>query len=392
MRPIYVDHAATTPLRPEVLRAMLPYLEEHFGNPSSIHSPGRRARTALDETRERVAAALGARHQEIVLTAGGTDANNLAIQGVALAQRERGNHIVVSSVEHHSVLDTALFMQRLGFEVTQLSVDRVGRVVPEALKEAIRLTTVLISVMHANNEVGTIQPIGVLSEIAHERGILFHTDAVQSVGTLPVQVDRLGCDLLTLSAHKFGGPKGAGALYVRRNTPLVPHLHGGGQERNRRAGTQNVAGAVGMAEALQLALLEQDAAARHLRNLRARLVQGLTARIPNVVVNDAGEDKTLPGLVSLCFPGIEGESLLMNLDMQGVAASSGSACTSGSLEPSHVLLAMGLPVEVAKGSLRVSLGRSNIEEEIDRLLDILPGIVERLYKVRASVSETTHCF
>lgn len=379
---IYLDHAATTPLDPEAFEAMLPFLKESYGNPSSVYRRGREARRALDEARDAVAALIGARSsREIVFTGGGSEADNFAIKGVAFANRDRGRHIVTTAIEHHAVLDAARFLESHGFDVTYVQPDAHGIVSPEAVGEAVRDDTILISVMHANNEVGTLQPIREIAAMARERGIVFHTDAVQTVGQIPVSVEELGCDLLSLAAHKFYGPKGVGALYVRRQTPIVPLIHGGGQEQERRAGTENVAGIVGMAKALERAVAGQKERGERIQALRDRMEQGLLAAIPGTRLNGHPQ-RRLPGHLNLSFKGIEGESLLLNLDMRGIEASSGSACTSGSIDASHVLLAMGLDRVTALGSIRFTLGKGNTDDEIDRVLEILPPLVEKLRSKR----------
>ncbi|HHV62887.1 MAG TPA: cysteine desulfurase NifS [Firmicutes bacterium] len=377
MEKIYLDHAATTPMRPEVLDAMLPYLKDRFGNPSSIHSFGREARKALDEARDKIAAIIGAGPDEIIFTSGGTEADNSAIKGIALARRDKGNHIITSSIEHHAVLDSCKALEKQGFKVTYLPVDQYGLVRPEDVRSAITDETILISIMHANNEVGTIEPIAEIARVAREKGVYFHTDAVQTVGQIPVNVEDLGVDMLSLSAHKFYGPKGVGALYVRKGVRALPFMHGGGQERGRRAGTENVPGIVGMAYALELAVKEMDENIKKVSGLRDALIRGVTERIDHVRVN-GHPVKRLPGNASFCFEFVEGESILLNLDMKGIAGSSGSACTSGSLEPSHVLLAMGLPHEIAHGSLRLTLGRDNTMEQVRYVLDVLPEIISKL--------------
>ncbi|MDI6869989.1 MAG: cysteine desulfurase NifS [Bacillota bacterium] len=377
MRHVYLDHAATTPTAPAVVEAMLPYFTERFGNPSSIYSWGREAKQAIEDARERVARALGALPQEIVFTSGGSEADNLAVKGVALASRSKGNHVITSAIEHHAVYDAAKFLESLGFEVTYVPVDQYAMVDPDDVRRAITPRTVLISIMQANNEVGTIQPIAEIGRVAREHQIPFHVDAVQAVGAIPVNVDELNADLLSLSAHKFYGPKGVGALYVRRGVRLVQLIHGGGQERKRRAGTENVPGIVGLAKALDLAIEGLRQYGTRIAALRDRLVKGVMEQIPRTRFNGHPTQR-LPNNASFCFEFVEGESLLLNLDLQGVAASSGSACTSGALEPSHVLLAMGLPHEVAHGSLRLTLGRDNTEEDVDYVLEILPEIVAKL--------------
>jgi len=377
MRRIYLDHAATTKPRPEVVEAMLPLLTDNYGNPSSIYSLGREAKRAVEEAREQVAAVLGAKPEEIYFTSGGSEADNLALQGVAWANERKGKHIITSSIEHHAVYDTCKFLQKRGFEITFVGVDHYGRVNPQEVAEAIREDTILISIMHANNEVGTIQPIAEIGEIARSRGVLFHTDAVQTVGAIPVNVNDLNCDLLSLSAHKFYGPKGVGVLYARKGTRFVPHIYGGAQERGRRAGTENTAGFVGLAKAITLAEEERERVQPRIKELRDRLRDGILARVDEVILTGHPEER-LPNNLSLCFRYVEGEALLLNLDLQGIAASSGSACTSGSLEPSHVLLAMGLEHEIAHGSLRLTLGRENTAEEIDYVVEAVATAVEKL--------------
>lgn len=373
---IYMDHAATTPVRPEVLEAMLPFYSERFGNPSSIYSWGQEALQALDAARESVAGSLGAHPEEIIFTGSGSESANMALKGLAWQLASKGNHIITSSIEHHAVLDTAKWLEQQGFSVTYLPVDSEGMVSVDDLRQAIRDDTILVSVMHANNEIGTIQPIEALADVCRERSVVMHTDAVQSMGLLPLDVRELPVNLLTLSAHKFYGPKGVGALYVRKGTRLHPLIHGGGQERKRRAGTENVAGIVGLAKGLELAQAERETLVPRLEALRDRLIAGL-ATIPEVRLNGHRVHR-LPNNVSFCFSYIEGEGLLLNLDMQGIAASSGSACTSGSLDPSHVLLALGLDHGTAHGSLRLSLGRTTTEADVDRVIEVMPGIVDRL--------------
>lgn len=374
---IYLDHAATTPLEPRVLEAMLPFLTEHFGNPSSIYGLGRAARTAIDRSREEVAAALGARPTEIVFTSGGTESDNAAIKGVVMAQQGKGNHIITAATEHHAVLHTCEWLQRLGYETTVLPVDGNGRVSPDQVERAIRPTTILITLMYANNEIGAIHPLAEIGLVARKHGVTFHTDAVQAGGALPIDVDALGVDLLSLSAHKFYGPKGVGVLYARRGTAWLPQQPGGGQERGRRSGTENTAGIVGLATALRLAVETLASNAAHCARLRDRLRDGLMAAIPDVTLNGDPEQR-LPNNLNLSFRRVEGESLLLNLDMHGIAASSGSACTAGSLDPSHVLSAIGLPRELAQGSLRLTVGRGTTDEQIERVLEILPGVVAKL--------------
>jgi len=372
-----MDHAATTYTKQEVLEEMMPYFKEVYGNPSSVHSFGREARKAVDLARERTAAALNASPEEIYFTAGGTESDNWAIKGVALANKDRGNHIITTSIEHHAVLHTCQYLEKMGFEVTYLPVDSYGLVDPEQVKEAITDKTILISVMFANNEIGTIEPIKEIGQIARERGIYFHTDAVQAVGQVPIDVKDMNIDLLSLSAHKFYGPKGVGALYIRKGVKLHPFMHGGAQERNRRAGTENVPGIVGLGKAIELATSNLEETSKRLTAMRDRLISGVLNNIEYVRLN-GHPTKRLPGNANFSFEFIEGESLLLSLDMKGIAASSGSACTSGSLDPSHVLLAIGLPHEIAHGSLRLTLGDDNTDEDIDYVLEVLPGIVNRL--------------
>ncbi|MBI2849800.1 MAG: cysteine desulfurase NifS [Chloroflexi bacterium] len=377
MKRIYMDYAATTPARPEVVQAMLPYFTEAFGNPSSIYSYGQEAKAAVDQARTRVANLIGAREEEIVFTSGGTEADNTALVGVALANESKGNHIITSAIEHHAVIETCEFLEKRGFTATHLKVDKYGLVDPDDVRKAITSKTVLISVMHANNEIGTIQPIAELARIAREAGVYFHTDAVQTTGHIPLDVNQLGVDLLSMSAHKFHGPKGVGALYIKKGTPLTPFLHGGGQEKRRRSGTENVPGIVGLGLAAELARLEMDGEVRRLTGLRDRLIAGLMERIDHVRLNGHAT-KRLPNNVNVSVEYVEGESMILNLDLEGICASTGSACSSGSLEPSHVLLACGLLHEQAHGSLRFSLGKWTEEGDINRVLDVLPGIVSKL--------------
>lgn len=389
MNRIYLDNAATTPVRREVFEAMVPYLTDKYGNPSSIHSYGREARADLNRAREQVAAAIGAAPEEIIFTAGGSEADNLAIKGTALAMYGEKSHIITSAVEHHAVLHSVESLKRLGFSVTILPVDSEGMVDPEDVKRAITPETCLISIMYANNEVGTIQPIEEISRIAREAGVLFHTDAVQAVGHMPVDVKSLGVDMLSLSGHKFYGPKGVGALYARRGVRLAPLIDGGAQERKRRAGTENMAGIVGIGMAIELAVSEMDEVSAKEERLRDKLMEGLTQRIPDVKLNGHRRLR-LPNNVNMSFLYVEGESLLLNLDMEGIAASSGSACTSGSLAPSHVLMAMGIPHEVAHGSVRMTLGRYTEDADVERVLDVMPRIVEKL-RAMSPIYVKTEC-
>jgi len=377
MTKAYFDHSATTPVDPRVAAIVTDMLINNFGNPSSVHHWGRRSREAIDHARQQVADLIGASPTEIVFTSGGTEADNLAILGAINAIAKPGKHLITSTIEHHAVLDTMHYMQKQGYEVTILPVNKVGQIDLAQLETAIRDDTILISIMHANNEVGTIQPLAKIGRLAKAKGILFHTDAVQSAGRIPIDVNELGVDLLTLSAHKFYGPKGAGALYVRKGVRLTPLTHGGGQERKWRSGTENAPGIVGLGQAAELAKLEMAARTLHLRDLAAYLIEGVLREIPDAHLTGHPEQR-LPGHTSFVFAGVEGESMLIMLDMQEIAASSGSACTSGSLDPSHVLLAMGLEHEVAHGSLRLTLGKDNTREQIDHLLAVLPGIIARL--------------
>jgi len=377
MRRIYLDHAATTPTRPEVVKAMLPYFTDAFGNPSSIYSYGQEARGAVEEARTEVAELIGARSEEIIFTSGGTEADNYALKGVAYANEHKGNHIITTSIEHHAVMEVCKFLERRGFRITRLPVDKYGLVAPDDVKKAITNKTILISVMHANNQVGTIEPVEEIGKIAREAGVYFHTDAVQTVGHIPVNVDELKVDLLAISAHKFYGPKGVGALYARKGTRLVSLMHGGEQEKRRRAGTEDVPAIVGLGKAVELAGKEMGKEAERLAYLRDKLIKGLVEKIDHIRLN-GHPTRRLPNNVNVSVDFVEGESLLLNLDLEGVCASTGSACSSASLEPSHVLLALGLPAEQAHGSLRFTLGRENTEADVEQVLEVLPGIVARL--------------
>lgn len=379
MRRVYFDHSATTPVRPEVAEEMQKYLiGDNFGNPTSLHYFGRQVRKDLEEAREKVANAIGATPQEIVFTSGGTESDNMAIHGIALTNKNRGNHIITSAIEHHAVLNTVKALGKQGFTVTILPVDKFGMVSMDELINAITDKTILISIMHASNEVGTIQPIKELAALAKEKGIIFHTDAVQSMGKIPVNVNELGVDLLTISGHKIYGPKGVGALYIRKGARWRQSLfHGGAQERLRRAGTENVPGAIALGKACELAAADLEKESAYLTGLRDRLIKEVMDKIPYVRLT-GHPTMRLPNHASFCFEFIEGESMLLSMDMKGVAASSGSACTSGSLEPSHVLLAMGVPHELAHGSIRITLGRDNTEEDITYFMEVMPPIVERL--------------
>jgi cysteine desulfurase len=378
---IYLDHNATTPVDPRVFEAMRPYLTEAYGNPSSIYRAGQDVRKAVEDAREKMGRLLNAEPREIIFTSGGTESDNTSIKGVAL-NRGKG-HIITSTIEHPAVLKVAEWLEKQGFTATYVPVGTDGVVNPDDMKKAVRPDTIIISLMHANNEVGTIQPIEEVAAIAHEKGIVFHTDAVQTVGKLPIDVKKIGMDLMSLSAHKMYGPKGTGILFVKRGTKFDPCVHGGHQEWGRRGGTENVAGIVGLGKAAELAEAEMASEATRVKELRDRLEAGLTERIPNIMFNGHRE-KRLWNTTNVCIKYVEGEAMLLNLDMRhGIAASSGSACTSGSLEPSHVLLAMGIPAEIAHGSLRFSLGRGTTREEIDKVIEALPPIVEKLRAMSA---------
>jgi cysteine desulfurase len=375
-RTIYLDHAATTALDPRVLDAMLPYLTTEYGNASSIYTLGRHAMQALDSAREQVADLLHCRPTEIAFTGCGSESDNLAIKGIAYAAQKKGNHLITSSIEHHAVLHTCHYLERFGFTTTYLPVDEYGRVDPDSVGRAITDQTVLVSIMYANNEVGTIEPIAEIGRICRAKKVPFHVDAVQAGGALPIDVQELNVDLLSLSAHKFYGPKGLGILYVRQGMRILPQLQGGSQERGRRAGTENVAGIVGAATALRLAYEAMPEFTPRITALRDRLIAGVLTIPDSRLTGHPGE--RLPNNASFCFKGVEGESILLNLDMLGIAASSGSACTSGAVEPSHVLVAMGLPPEWSHGSLRLTLGRENTEEDVETVLSVLPGVIEKV--------------
>lgn len=374
---VYLDHSATTPVDTEVAKAVYECMLHNWGNPSSVHGFGREAKKALELAREKVAAAIGAEPMEIFFTSGGTEADDWAIKGVAEANEKKGKHIITTSIEHHAVMDSCKYMEERGWKVTLLPVDEYGMISVDDVAKAITDETVLISIMHANNEVGTIQPIEEIGKLAKSKGIYFHVDAVQTVGKIPVNVNDLNCDLLSMSAHKFYGPKGVGCLYIRKGTRIKQYLHGGAQERKRRAGTENMPGVVGFGLAIEKAVGEMAEVAKKEKALRDKMIKTIQEQIPEVKLNGHPE-KRMPNNVNFSIRYIEGESLLLSLDMKGIAASSGSACTSGSLDPSHVLLAMGLPHEIAHGSLRMTLGKDNTEEQIDYLLQELPVIVERL--------------
>ena len=379
MKRVYMDNAATTALKREVLDAMMPYLTDIYGNPSSLHTFGQEAHKAVADARRKVAEAIGAKdaEREIIFTGCGTESDNMVLMGIAERYQKKGRHIITTAVEHHAVLYTARRLEKMGFEVTYLPVDEYGRVTAEQVREAIRPDTILVSVMFGNNEVGTIMPIAEIGAVCREKGVFFHTDAVQAVGHVRINVEEMNIDMLSLSAHKFHGPKGVGALYVRKGVVVPALLTGGAQEHNKRAGTENVAGIVGLGKAIEMACGSIDETSARMTKLRDKLIKRIPELIPEVKLNGHPTER-LPGNVNFSIKFIEGESILLMLDLNGIAASSGSACTSGSLDPSHVLLAMGLPHEVAHGSLRLTLGDDTTEEDVDYVLEVLPRIVERL--------------
>jgi len=377
MKRIYLDYAATTPTDPEVVKAMSPYFTERFGNPSSLHSFGRQTKQAVEQARETIASFIGAKPEEIVFTGGGTESNNFALKGIAYANKNRGNHLITSAIEHHAITEPCKFLEKQGFKVTYLKVDKYGLVDLQELKKAITDKTMLISIMHANNEIGVIQPIQEIGKIAKQKGIYFHTDAVQTFGYLPINVDGLNLDLLSISAHKLYGPKGVGALYIRKGTRISSVMQGGDQEKNRRASTHNVPGIVGFGKAVELVQENMVEEKKRLIPLRDRLIKGILDNIDHTRLN-GHPTKRIPNNANISVEYIEGESMILNLDMEGVACSTGSACTSSSLEASHVLLALGLSHELAHGSLRFTLGRYTKEDEIDYVLELLPKIVSKL--------------
>jgi cysteine desulfurase len=374
---IYMDYAATTYTKDEVINEMMPYFNKYYGNPSSIYSLSRDTKKAIDLSRDRVARAINSESNEIYFTGGGSEADNWALKGIAFSHKNKGNHIITTKIEHHAVLHACEFLEKHGFEVTYLNVDEQGFISLEELKNAITDKTILVSIMFANNEIGTIQPIKEIGQICRERKVLFHTDAVQAIGNLKVDVKDMNIDMLSLAAHKFYGPKGVGALYIRKGIRIENLVHGGAQERSRRAGTENIAGIVGLGKAIELATSNMKENSERLVILRDKLINGLM-QIPHTRLNGPMGEKRLPGNVNVCFEFIEGESTLLLLDDLNICASSGSACTSGALDPSHVLLAIGLPHEIAHGSLRLTLGDATTEEEVDYVLQSVPGIVSRL--------------
>lgn len=380
MKRIYLDNAATTKLSPVVLDEMMPYLTEIYGNPSSPHYFGQQTGAAVDKARQQVANALNADPSEIIFMSGGSEADNMAIRGIAERYSKRGKHIITTAVEHHAVLHTCQLLEKQGYEVTYLPVDEYGMITVDQVREAIRPDTVLVTVMFANNEVGTIMPISQIGALCREKGVFFHTDAVQAVGHLPINVKEMNIDMLSMSAHKFHGPKGVGALFVRKGIILPSLILGGAQERNRRAGTENVPGIVGMGKAIELAYEDLEGKSSRMIALRDKLIREIPQRIPEVKLNGHPSIR-LPNNVNFSIKYIEGESILLMLDLNGIAASSGSACTSGSLDPSHVLLAMGLTHEIAHGSVRMTLSEETSEEDIDHVLEVLPKVAERLRKM-----------
>jgi cysteine desulfurase len=377
MKRIYADYAATTPAHPEVVKAMGPYFSEIFGNPSSIHSCGQEAKTAVEAARNKLSSFIGARPEEVVFTSGGTESDNFAIKGVAYANESRGNHIITSAIEHHAVLEPCHFLEKQGFQITVLPVDKYGLVDPESVRKAITARTILVSIMHASNEVGTVQPIAEIGKITREMGVYLHTDAVQTVGHLAVNVNDLNIDLLSLSGHKLYGPKGIGAIFIRKGTRIVPFMHGGGQEEGRRGSTYNVPGIVGLGKAIEIAGSEMDGEAQRLTIFRDRLIKELSTRMEHTRLN-GHPNRRLPNNINLSIDFVEGEATLLSLDFEGICASTGSACSSESLEPSHVLTAMQIPPEEARCSLRFSLGKWTSEGDIDRIIRVLPGIIAKL--------------
>jgi cysteine desulfurase len=376
---IYLDYAATTPVDPRVLRVMMPYFSEKYGNTMSLHSFGQEAKTVLEESREIVADLMGAKPNEVIFTSSATESNNLALKGIAFANRDKGRHIIISSIEHACIRESAKWLERQGFEITRLKVDKYGLVDPEDVKKAIKKETILVSIMHANNEIGTIEPIEEIGKICKEKGVYFHTDAAQTFGKIPINVNKMNIDLMTVSSHKMYGPKGAAALFVREGTKIDPILHGGGQEMGLRSSTVNVTAIVGFAEACKIAKKEMEREAKKLTRLRDKLIKGVLEKIPGSHLN-GHPTKSLPNIINFWFEGIEGESLVLKLDLMGIAVSTGSACSTQKLEPSHVLLAIGLKPEQIQGSLRISLGRWTNEKEIDYLLEILPKTIKQLRK------------
>ncbi len=377
MKEIYLDYAATTPTHPEVIKEMLPFFNKIYGNPSSLYQLAQKAKGAVEEARKKVAKLINAEPKEVIFTSGGTESDNIAIKGVAYANKEKGNHIVTSKIEHHAVFNACRWLEKEGFRVTYIDVDKYGIIDLDQLKDSLSDETILLSIMHANNEIGTIEPISEIARLIRKKGIYFHTDAVQTVGNLPIDVEKLGVNLLSLSSHKLYGPKGVGALYIKKGTKIDSLIHGGHHEQNKRAGTENVPGIVGLGKACEITMKQISGKKETMRVLRDILYQGLKKKIDGIILNGHPQ-KRLPGILNICVRYIEGESMLINLDLEGICASSGSACTSGSLEPSHVLSAIGISPDIIHGSLRFSLGRDTTEEDIERVIDVLPPIVEKL--------------
>ncbi|WP_234121055.1 cysteine desulfurase NifS [Clostridium hydrogenum] len=376
-RRIYMDYAATTYVKPEVFEEMKPYFTEEFGNPSSLYSFSDKTKVAINTARERVAKAINAEKNEIYFTCGGSEADNWALKGIAFANKNKGNHIITTQIEHHAMINACKFLEKNGFEVTYLKPDAEGFISPEDVKNAITDKTILVSIMFANNEVGTIEPIKEIGKICRERKVLFHTDAVQAVGHVPVDVKDMNIDLLSLAGHKFYGPKGVGALYIRTGVKIESLIHGGGQERSKRGSTENIAGIVGLGKAIELSISEMKEESNRVAALRDKLLSGIMEKIPYTKLNGPKGEKRLPSNIDVSFIGIEGETLLLDLDFEGIFASTGSACASASLDPSHVLLALGLPHEIAHGSLRLTLGAKSTEDDVDYVLEVLPKIVKR---------------
>lgn len=386
---IYMDNAATTPVRDEVFDTILPYFKEYYGNASSVYSIAKESKKALEKAREQVAKGIGAKTDEIYFTAGGSESDNMALRGIAEALKDKGNHIITTKIEHHAILHTCEYLEKHGYEVTYLSVDEFGKISLEELEKSIRPETILISVMFANNEIGTIQPIADIGKLARDKGVLFHTDAVQAVGHVPIDVEEMKIDLLSMSGHKLGAPKGIGAIYIRKGVPVQSLIFGGSQEKKKRAGTENIPGIVGLGKAVELAVSEMEVETKRLVELRDKLISGILEKVPYSRLNGHPKDR-LPGNCNISFAYIEGESMLLLLDAMGVAASSGSACTSGSLDPSHVLMAIGLPHEIAHGSLRLTLDRVNTEEDVEFVLNKVPEVVQKLREMSPLYEEVVN--
>jgi cysteine desulfurase len=377
MRKVYLDHSATTAVHPEVLEAMLPYFAEHFGNPSSAHSWGREAKVVIEQCREKIASFFGASAKEIFFTSGGTESDNLAVKGVAWANQNKGKHIITSQIEHHAILETCKYLSKQGFDITYVPVDKYGLIDPEDVKKAIKPDTILVSIMHINNEMGAIEPIEEIGKIVREKGICFHTDAVQSAGKLPIDANKLNVDMFSLSAHKIYGPKGVGLLYIRQGTKITPLSHGGQHERGKRAGTENVPGIVGLSKAIEISHRDMNEYNKKMKFLADSFYKKLNEKIADISLN-GHPTKRYCGILNISFKGVEGESIILSSDMKGIAISTGSACSSGTLEPSHVLAAMGVLPELAQGSIRFSFGRENSSEDIDYVVDVLSEVVNRL--------------